>query len=550
MLKKKLIHCSQKVSRDAVRRETINGVEHVIVSSYTLPDDVVMNGGLYPAEAIKSSYETLERTLAPVEHPTDASGNFISAADPEAINNFYAGAYNKNVVRENGRVRVDKVINVQEALKSDRGRRLLDRVEELETNPEARPIHTSTGIFLEAEDLDEPRTNAAGVKYYWIAHNMVFDHDAILLDSIGAATPGQGVGMGVNAKGDRLDVETVQLPAYTVNTVRAATNLPLANSGTSFDAIEADKRLRVKVGAKDAPTANYGQFTLWHDKTSEGFDAHKMPFVDVVNGEVKAIPSALIKHSAEIDQVNGLADSEKSLIKTIISGYLDQIEVNADGVSFTQVLEQLQHEARRLLPTLEVVYVEDVVGTQVIISTEQGYFEAEWRLDGESAQIVGLPVSVDRLVTYQPKTNSEKGEAMKDLILNALKDAGIQTEGMDDDSLLSAYTKLNSSSDSDDTGATNESVADVVANAVKPLLDEVNSLKTQLTANAEAECEKLADVVVNSGKFAGLDKEAALALPEATLKSMAANCQVAHGIPMHVNAGEGRKSNVPTAMPE
>lgn len=55
-----------------------------------------------------------------------------------------------------------------------------------------QPIHTSTGIMLERE----PATNGEG--YDWIARNMKFDHDAILINETGAATPEQGVGLMVN----------------------------------------------------------------------------------------------------------------------------------------------------------------------------------------------------------------------------------------------------------------------------------------------------------------------------------------------------------------
>ena len=114
-----LIQCSTPVAKSAVVRRSIDGVEHVVISSKTLPDDIVMNGGLYPADEIAKGFASLERTLAPVEHPTDANGNFISATDPTAIHNFYAGAFNQNVTREDGRVSVDKVINVAEALKTE-----------------------------------------------------------------------------------------------------------------------------------------------------------------------------------------------------------------------------------------------------------------------------------------------------------------------------------------------------------------------------------------------------------------------------------------------
>ena len=211
MPKRVMIQCAVAVNRDAVRRETIDGVEHIIVTSFTMPDNIVMNGVLYPAEEIAASFHTLERTLAPVEHPTDANGNFISANDPTALHNFHAGAFNANVTRDGDRVRVEKHINVQQAQTSDRGKRLLDRVEELETNDKARPIHTSTGVWLELDELDAPSSEFNGIKtneeFNAVARELVFDHDAILLDSVGAAQPGQGVGMAVNAQGEKCEVQ-------------------------------------------------------------------------------------------------------------------------------------------------------------------------------------------------------------------------------------------------------------------------------------------------------------------------------------------------------
>lgn len=54
-------------------------------------------------------------------------------------------------------------------------------------------MHTSVAVFLERE----PAVNADG--YEWTAKIHGIDHDAILLDEPGAATPEQGVGLMVNA---------------------------------------------------------------------------------------------------------------------------------------------------------------------------------------------------------------------------------------------------------------------------------------------------------------------------------------------------------------
>lgn len=195
-MSKQLLHYNQTVSADMVRRENIDGADCIVIRSATLPDNIVMNGGLYPAEEIEKSFASLERVLAPVGHPTK-NGKFISATDPYAVHNFDVGAYVANVKRENGKVYHDTVINIEVANRSEKGKALIKAVENMEATGE--PIHTSTGIFLERETLDAPQTNLLGQEYNWIAKGMMFDHNAILLNEQGAATPTQGVGMMVNA---------------------------------------------------------------------------------------------------------------------------------------------------------------------------------------------------------------------------------------------------------------------------------------------------------------------------------------------------------------
>jgi len=194
---KKLLFCTQKVNRKHIRRESRNGVEHIILTSFTLPANIVMNGGLYSKEERDKSFKTLNRTPATLEHP-EIDGVFVSANDPETDFDFRFGAFNENArITDDDRIALDKVINVQKALKTEKGKRLLDRIDELENNENARPIHTSVGVFLDVEEV-EPTTNEHGQEFTWIAKDMIFDHDAILIDSVGASTPDQGTGIGVN----------------------------------------------------------------------------------------------------------------------------------------------------------------------------------------------------------------------------------------------------------------------------------------------------------------------------------------------------------------
>ena len=179
----------------AIRRERRNGRDKIIVPSATLPDGIVMNGISYPAEEIEKGFMSLNNTYAPLGHPT-IDGMFVSASDPEGINIGWIGAHNENVRRENGRVLVDKSIDVARANESVGGRSVLEAIEK------GDPIHTSTGLFCDLEA-------SVGTDYEFIARNMDFDHDAILLGEVGAATPDQGVGMMVNAKGEQTKIDII-----------------------------------------------------------------------------------------------------------------------------------------------------------------------------------------------------------------------------------------------------------------------------------------------------------------------------------------------------
>lgn len=469
--KRKYVQCSAPVKKNAVTRKTVDGVEHIVVSSFTLPDDVVMNGGLYPADEIAKSFAGLERTLAPVEHP-HLNGQFLPATDPHAIHNFYAGAFNANVTRQNGRVHLEKHINVQEAMKTERGKRLLDRISELETNSNPRPIHTSTGVFLEVEPLGEMKTNAAGDEYDWIARNMVFDHDAILLDSIAAATPDKGVGMGVNFDGSRVDVE---------------------------------------------------QFTLDVEES-----AGQPPVISVRE------------------------------IMDKLTAALSALYAPADGW----------------------LYVVDLIGDQCIFETDHGYMMVPFQVQGQAVNPVGIPIRVLKTVKYLPAVNVKtqvdakgiqkelgnghylmytpineivKGDAMKELLLNALAAANIKTEGLDDAALLAEYNKLMAANAKSDHSDAAPDIAAIVANAVKaavaPVAAELDGLKSAIQSSAEADKQKYVDIVANSDKYPAIDAATAKLLPVEKLKEMASNCGAGYGLPLNTNAG-GKGESLSTQMPE
>lgn len=464
---KKLLFCTQRVNRKHIRRENRDGVEHIIITSFTLPPNIVMNSGLYPAEEIDKSFKTLNRTPVTIEHP-EIDGMFVSASDPETDMVFRFGMFNENARKvEDGRIALDKVMNVPKLMTFEKGKRLLDRVNEIETNDNARPMHTSVGVFLDVEELDEPLSEVNGVatnaEFTWIAHDLIFDHDAILLDSVGASTPDQGTGIGINKK----------------------------------------------------------QLKVEH-------------FV-IDDGEQYSIPKEFIEKS-----------------KTLHSN---------KKVTFSHIFEELHRLINQNNQEDEHNWlVHDSVNEDTFVfETRSGeLFQSNYSVDDNgNVAIQDTRLPVERVVEFKPINPTEEpneDNAMRDQIIAELVKLGIKVNAeITDAELMAKYNEALIANQGDGDGAGgSEEMADLVANALKtalePLNTEITGLKEQLTSNADKELTDLATLIVNSKKYPELDVDKIKSLGMETVKKMAANCGVSHGIgsTSHVNNSDSDtfKTNV------
>lgn len=190
-----------RVNASQIKHETIDGEDHIRIPSATLPAGIVMNGLLYPGDEIEAGYKALEGAPAPLGHPMQGN-EFVSAKLPRSMNKYGVGAWNENVRLENGRVLLDKVINVRVANQTEGGRQLLKAIEQ------QAPISTSTGLHI---DIQTANGESRGKPYTGVARNMRFDHDAILLNETPAANTSEGVGIFVNSAGEREDVMVCNL---------------------------------------------------------------------------------------------------------------------------------------------------------------------------------------------------------------------------------------------------------------------------------------------------------------------------------------------------
>lgn len=195
-------------SASNITSETIDGKPHIVVRGITpVVDDIVMNRKLYPAAEIEKAYNTLERNPMPLGHPK-VDGKHVSARDVRAVNNYHVGAWLQNVSHKDGKVTGDMYVDRQYAESSDKGKRLVNRLDEMSAGTNSDPIHISTGLLYSGIAANG---ESKGKKYDEIATNMNFDHVAVLLDEPGAGTPGEGVGIFVNSEGDEQEIEVANL---------------------------------------------------------------------------------------------------------------------------------------------------------------------------------------------------------------------------------------------------------------------------------------------------------------------------------------------------
>lgn len=201
-------------SASNISEQVIDGDLHYVIKNVTpLCDDIVMNGGLYPAEEIRNSYHGLNGNPAPYNHPM-VDGSFVSAHNIRAVNQYHVGAWIENASHDGGKVLVDLKVNKVIAERSEKGQELLGRIEALMNSEEgAEPIHVSTGLLLNREAAEG---TSKGKKYTWIARNMEWDHLAILPPGVpGAGTPEDGVGI-FATNGEQIERITVTLEDSTV----------------------------------------------------------------------------------------------------------------------------------------------------------------------------------------------------------------------------------------------------------------------------------------------------------------------------------------------
>lgn len=338
---------SLAINASNISTETIDGEEHYVIRGVVpIVDDIVMNGGLYPATEINKSYQTLEGKKMPAGHPKIGS-EYVSAENPRAVNQYHIGAWQENVRKDGDRVIMDMYINKRYAGATEKGKRLIDRLDAMVNGEGVEPIHVSTGLLLQRE---QNSGKSKGKRHSWIARNLAFDHTAILLDEPGAGTPSEGVGIFVNSAGDKIGIEEVNLSDASDLTKEGLLNRTKfflsSNSQLSFDEIY-QRISDVLNGDRDLNKRRwidsiYPSYFIYEDQGKKYKQSYLIDESQIA--QLVSEPIEVVK-KVEYDEVK--TNGERNPMKEKMIAALNSAGVKTEGLTDDQVWDAYNQQVQK-----------------------------------------------------------------------------------------------------------------------------------------------------------------------------------------------------------
>src|SRR5829696_10204413 len=99
----------------------------------------------------------------------------------------------------------------------------------------------------------------------------------------------------------------------------------LADADREWDGDAAEKRVRKWAGAEDEPNQEYRDAHVWYDSDKKtNFTAYKLLIADVVGGELKAVPRAVMAAGGIVDGARGGIDipsDDEDRVKSHLAKY-------------------------------------------------------------------------------------------------------------------------------------------------------------------------------------------------------------------------------------
>jgi HK97 family phage prohead protease len=134
-----------------------------------------------------------------------------------------------------------------------------------------------------------------------------------------------------------------------VKAVGAVTTLPLAPHDREWSANAATMRVRKLTNSIDEPSAEYKKAFMYYDADNEkDFTAYKLPYADVIDGKLHAVPRAIFAIAAALNGARGgvkIPEADRKKIESIVNSYYDKMDIESPlGKSYITSPTQLSIE--------------------------------------------------------------------------------------------------------------------------------------------------------------------------------------------------------------
>jgi hypothetical protein len=114
-------------------------------------------------------------------------------------------------------------------------------------------------------------------------------------------------------------------------------DFPLAPRDLHWDSDEAEAAIRAETGAEDEPNAAYADCFFWHDSDApEDYGSYKLPYCDVVEDELMAVPRAIFSIAGILDGARGgidIPEADQEEIRTVVEAWYERMGEQFDDPS-------------------------------------------------------------------------------------------------------------------------------------------------------------------------------------------------------------------------
>lgn len=124
--------------------------------------------------------------------------------------------------------------------------------------------------------------------------------------------------------------------AANITDVKAATafkDLPLADRDKPWSSSAALGRVRQLTDSEEEPSARYKNAFFWFDReNADEFGAYKLPFADVVDGKLVAVPRGIFAAAAAMQGARGgvdIPDADRPSVERHINRYYDKMDLES-----------------------------------------------------------------------------------------------------------------------------------------------------------------------------------------------------------------------------